>query len=308
MRFDLLRTEVNRRLASQHWNEALNLIQQSKFDDSSNVHHLMAWKIIAYLGLGEIYQSGLIFQEALNSRIWWSPELISEIPAWKELCEMPEYAQLVRINRNLQLDSQKNAKPELEITLPENLSKEPVPLLLCLHGRMSTSGLFKESWNTVLNFGWATALAQSSQLIAFKSYIWDDFSIAKREISSHIKLLIESAAFDSKNIFIAGFSQGADLALRLLNEKNSLFSGLLAIAPAFTITLDVPIIQKKPVVILTGENDERWYPKALEFKNKLVTAGSPVYYSSQKDCGHEFPEDYKEQIPNILSFLKNRNK
>jgi predicted esterase len=304
MRFDQLRNEINKNLASQGWTEVLDLVYQYETFLSSYQQHFMVWKIISLLGMRDIHGAASIFDEALKSGYWWAPNLINEIPAWTNLCEMPENFHLKQLNTKLYLESQKNSRSELEIFMPEKLSKKQFPVLLCLHGRMSTSELFKEKWNIVLNFGWATALAQSSQINAYKSYHWDDFSIAEEEISSHINELRKLHDLESNSIFIVGFSQGADLAFRIANNLNYPISGLLAVAPAFSQTTAFPILKNKPFVILTGERDERWYPLALSIHEKIIEAGAPVYFSSQKDCGHEFPVNFEEQIPKILSFLK----
>lgn len=303
MRFDQIRRVINSNLASQRWTEVLDLVNRYKESLPSYNHHFMAWKIMAYLGMSELIRAASVFDEALKSGYWWAPELIDEIPTWKKLCKMPEYIHLAQRNINLFLEGQNNSTPELEITIPEKPLKQQSPVLLCLHGRMSTADLFKDKWKTVLKFGWVTALAQSSQINAYESYHWDDFSIAEKEVNSHINKLRELPDLDSQPIFIAGFSQGADIAFRLANNINSPISGFLAVAPAFSLSLDTPILALKTSAILTGEKDERWFPRALRIQEKIIEAGAPVYFSNQIDCGHEFPDNYEEQIPKILSFL-----
>ncbi len=105
-------------------------------------------------------------------------------------------------------------RPELEVYLPEQ-AREPLPLLLALHGNLHNAARELGRWSGLLAHGWLVASAQSSQIAGPGRYVWTDRDKAERELKAHYDALRDEYPIEAGHFVVGGFSMGAETALAL---------------------------------------------------------------------------------------------
>lgn len=102
------------------------------------------------------------------------------------------------------------------LVLPPEAGSAEAPLLLALHGRGVEASKFGMHWRAAgIETDVLLAVPQSTQMLADGLFCWDDSSRAQSEILAALEKVAGAYSFNRRRIILAGFGQGADLAIRL---------------------------------------------------------------------------------------------
>ena len=185
----------------------------------------------------------------------------------------------------------------LVITAAPRTQGRVAPLLLVLHGATGNASLELERWQSATKLGWIVAAGQSSQPATEDGFCWDP----PRERVAQDLRLIAARLPPHGRIVVAGFSQGAWIALNLGLQADIVVSGsVVMIAPFAGPDSNLPAAWRRlRVSILIGEDDA--YRKRVELLGQELTKRDHhVSLEVVPGLGHAYPADFVGRLPNLL--------
>ena len=249
-------------------------------------------------------------QEALAAGTWWPPVILRDDPDYKTLQGLPGFEAVVHHCAELFDHACCHAHPQRLLLQPLDLPPgAPAPLLVALHGRGGNLNTDAALWSPASNQGWQVALLGSSQVVGQDAYCWDNRSLAEKEVIEQVDQIGQQAALKPTRVVLAGFSQAAGLVLRLALNGQIPASGVIAVVPASFSDDDFERLRHshhlagKRVVILASKNDDTWIKTANHLAALLESLGVPHLYTVYDGAGHDFPPDFRDNLPQYLAFL-----
>jgi predicted esterase len=243
--------------------------------------------------------------QSLARGMWWSEEQLRADPDLASLQGNPDFERLVIICRERHA-AQSRVAPQLLIRRPEGAG--PHPLLIALHGRGSSPAKEFHWWEPALGAGWLLALPQPSQLGSPKSYVWDDIEQSQQEIVGHCAGLMDKYPVDGRRVVVAGFSQGARLAIEMSLKGLLPVCGFMAVSPGKVVadSLDEWMAAGPPPAlrgrIVAGTRDAG-YPLVSTVHQRLEAAGISCELDVHEGVGHAYPPDFGNVLERALSFF-----
>ncbi len=245
---------------------------------------------------------------------------------WKTfegLKKRPEYKQalaLIRENRTKAWEefrqSVKTRKP-LVVLPPGHDGEAATPLLLVLHRRGGTPEEIAEVFKPAAARIGAVLVAPRS---IYKdpeggwtwggTYGWryqrEVVHEAVATVLAAAELVVKDHPIDQEKFFVAGFSQGADVALWVTQHQAFLIRGVLAIAPHDHELFERYRGSVRPIAprfyLLVGSKDER-LSDVLQIEDQILGANMPVKVRVIDGLGHELPKDPDEALLNGLNYM-----
>lgn len=175
-------------------------------------------------------------------------------------------------------------------------------------GLCSSRNPERKRWYKIQNFDIDGMRKQETTPVEQIAKLYNQAGAALKETAENLNLFIDEAqkqyGFNDNNTYIAGFSQGAMLAIwTALMRKNKLagcfsFSGLAAADKE----LDKQIISRPDVYLLHGKQDKQVLFKCLDFTaGWLKSEQIPVTTESFDNLGHEVAEPELDFMSDIIA-------
>lgn len=297
MDFKTFRGEVFRLYFDGACREALALIDEHAERFSDEGSDLYFWRACLACRAGAEAE-GLAWLEEARDRGYWYHEQILRDPDLAPLQD--QLAPVREVFQGRYAAAQAGARPLLKTWGPVG---EPRGLLLALHGAGGNieSVEVRDRWLPAVACGWRVALAQSSQVWAPGKYFWADRHKGMAEIADHLVALKAPS-----NTVLAGFSQGAGLALHAVLSGGLPVNRFLAVAPALRpdLVLSLLATRRHDVrgYIIMGEQD-RYCQAAVEVANAMQLAGLQCELELHSGLGHDFPPDFAAGLEHKLAVL-----
>lgn len=250
-----------------------------------------------------------LLREALDAGYWYAPVF------W----ESPELAALRGLDefKALRVDSDRRhasalaaARPELFVHLPEQ-AREPLPVLLALHGNLHDGQRELAHWLGLLRQGWLVASAQSSQVAGPNRYIWDDRRQAERELQAHYNALRDEYPLEAGHFVVGGFSMGAETAIALALRGVLPADGFIAVAPSGPLIRELDehgeLLAAPPPdglrgAIVIGSHDPM-VGNVTGLADRLEAAGVPLRLLIYDGLGHDYPPGFAQRLPELIEFV-----
>ena len=134
-------------------------------------------------------------------------------------------------------------------------------------------------WKHALSANVIVAVVQSSQPYSADSYSWNDLDRSQKDVIDVLTKLKSRFPIDNERVILAGFSQGAALAIYLALARPFSCRGFIGICPAPTVTpshaqeyasfLRASNARGLKGWIISGEKD-RFLPKIRPYHDNLV--------------------------------------
>ncbi|HEV2120988.1 MAG TPA: hypothetical protein VGS11_12900 [Candidatus Bathyarchaeia archaeon] len=272
--------------------------------------------------LGEPEEALQTLGKASKAGIWWPDQALLMEPDLESLQGRPEFKAIVAESQRLKQRALLAAKPGVIVLTPRNFSLEQRhPLLIGLTPRVGHPGDFAEHWVSVRNRGFLVAVPHSSQPFSSEEYCWDDPERSERDVVWAYKQIHNKYNIDPAKVILAGFSQGAALAIYLTLNRTFPCRGFIAVAasdwvapeskPAnqrehpseifssFTRTKNVSGLKG---VIIMGDRDP-FLPKIKKLLEGMVERGLNCKIDVVQNLGHEFPTDFERRLESSTNFL-----
>jgi predicted esterase len=253
-------------------------------------------------------------QNGLDKGYWWSENVMRKSPSWQPLQGDPDFERLAEIN--IAREKQEQGKGPQVFVKPPDGGFPPgkrVPMLVALHGNGDYAAHTLEGWDDVTRMDWMLAALQSSQVMGYHVYTWEDDEIINQEVPAQIEKLLEDYPVDVERSVLAGFSGGGMQALRLVMSGKVPFKRFLLLGPGsepMTRIDDAAACMDEAArggvrgAVLVGEHDEadivekvKWLVPALN------EGGVPTYVEVLPGKGHAYPGDGGAALERVLEFL-----
>lgn len=285
----------------------------AQFPDQANHLHVAASTQAAIQGDAET--AVRLLRETL-ARGYFVSELQWGDPDFDPIRENPDFMAVQAESARLRAAAQANARPELLTILPGVVIPDPVPLVLVLHGNLSSVRWHRAHWGTAARAGWLVALPQSDEVAGMDTegnlgYVWDDEPRATSAITGAFGALGRAYPLVSAQTVIGGFSRGAEMAVQMAVTGAVPARGFVAVCPGGPLSEEPD--QWEPIIaqghgrdlrglVIMGEMD-RFTAGTERMVELLKDAGVRVKFERHAELGHDYPAGFAERLPQILAGL-----
>lgn len=241
-------------------------------------------------------------EQGLADGHWWSPAWLRAEEDLVALRELPRFDAVMAECARRSAAVQAGTRPELFTAPPSHTPPDPgpFPTLVVLHGRGLNGADTLDLWAAPASAGWLVAAPQSSQPIGTEAFGWDDRELAAREVVDHLRVLESEHGADPRRLVLAGFSAGADVALRLAFGLVVDVRGYVVAAPS--------IREPEALLALAGDDPVRGamlvgdgdfvYPAARQVADALGAACELRVYPG---LGHDLPPTFSADLTEVLA-------
>lgn len=226
-----------------------------------------------------------------------------------KMADNPKFKKFAAENAKIGKEVNAKLKPEYEVVTPENYDKtKKYPIIIFCHGGGQSIKKCKTRWVSERMYkGRLVAFLQSGKMTSTDQYRWDLRGTALDEVKGLVEKIKSQYLVDESNIIIAGFSQGAYIALKVVQAQTFPVTGFIAGCPPGGPEISVE--EAKEIAergirgaIFTGTKDF-----AYEYSEKTMTnfrkANLPVLYEVTPEAGHEFLPDITGFINKAIEFI-----
>jgi|GEM_PF-3298656 len=213
------------------------------------------------------------------------------------------------------------AKKPLVVLPPKHDSETSMPILLVLHRRGGTPEEIAEVFKPVAaRIGAVLVAPRSIHKAAEGGWTWgtehgwryqrESVHEAVATVLTAAEGVVKEYPINHEKFLVAGFSQGADVALWVTAHQSILVSGVLAIAPR-----DYELFERyrgsiRPMApkfyLLVGSKDER-LADVLQIEDQVRGANMPVTVNVLDGLGHEIPKDPNDVLMKAMNYLLDRD-
>jgi predicted esterase len=288
---------------------ALKLAEGLAVKHPGQAVHTIFWKVCLNTRLGRIDEALDLMAKGLGEGYWWSERELRSDPDLEQLQGRQEFEKLMAVNKSLRSKAQAGSQPDLQVHVPDAGFSAPYPLLFALHGRGFTSENDDSPyWKQACSLGWLVALPRSSQFSWQGAHGWDDVELARAEILTHYEMLSSRYSLDLSRMVMAGFSQGAALAIHLTLSRIMPARGFFAVAPGGSVMdgLDALLHSARESgvrgYIVAGGKDLR-HESFVKLTALLKENNIPCVLEDHPEIGHEFTADFTASLEKGLRFL-----
>ena len=272
--------------------------------------------------LGESEEALQTFEKVSKDSIWWPDQALLVEPDLEPLQGRPEFKKIIAENQRFKQKALLTAKPGVMVLTPRNFSPdERHPLIIALTPRVGHPDDFAEHWASARDRGFLLAVPHSSQPISSEEYCWDDPGRSERDVAWAYKQVQSKYNIDTAKVIVAGFSQGAALAMSLTLNRTFPCRGFLAVAASDWVAPEnKPAIQRerpspgfdsfirtKDVAGLKGAvimgDQDAFLPKIKMLIEGMVERGFNCKIDVVQNLGHEFPMDFERRLELSTNFL-----
>jgi len=247
---------------------------------------------------------------------WSDADGLAGDPAFENLRGEAEFEKLMARARAV------GAEAVVVYVPPEVDRTRAVPLIVTLHGRGENPHMHIAWWRQAARRVRAVVVAPrgSVRLDNGISYAWGPReggrSAGTKEavvegfvttVNEAIDTAAKECVVDPKRVLLAGYSEGAAVALHVLTKAPDRFAGVWSMNAAVrplgeSIWKTATQGRKLRVYLLAGEQD-KFKASSEEVYEELVAAGIDSKLVISRGAGHEPPEDYENQQVAGIEYL-----
>lgn len=310
--FQALAREVLHRYHQGQYAEALDLVRAAFADHPGRAATLTFWAACLSCRLGQAEAALAALREGLARGLWWSATMLQD-PDLDLIRDRAAFQEVVAEGERRRQEAERTTPPDSLVLSPDTAAGgragQPPPLLLALHGAGRTAADDAPAWEALRRAGLLVALPQSSSPMSNDRYWWPDPGRAARDLAWAWERLGTTSPFDPGRVILAGFSQGATMALRLALEGRPIPArGVLAVAPAvrdpdaFAPLIPPARDRGLRAWFLVGEEDPLVGP-VRRLAGAMQGQGFPCRLVVLPGLGHDFPADFTARAVEAVRFL-----
>lgn len=302
------RAEVMFQLYREHkFAEALTVVDRLAVEFPDEPASTYFWRICLLSVSGETQKALDVMSLAVSQEMWWTETQLRSDSDLTPLQGNPTFEGLVETCKARQQATAQTTKPDLLVLQPKG--KGPFPMMIALHGRASSPERELQHWQPLVSQGWIVAMPQSSQPGSPNSYVWDDEWKSIRELNAQYFSIVRELPLDRSKIVVAGFSQGAALAMLFALKGTVYPRGFIAVSPG--------------AALLTSLEESVKTAQTRQLRGYLVIGGQDIQYETLKgiprildasdhiECkleehptmGHVFPENFEQTLEKALKYI-----
>lgn len=249
--------------------------------------------------------------QALDEGHWYGEQLLRQSPSWQPLQGDAAFERLAARSLSMMAAGAGELAPLLE---PPAGEPPPAgwPALITLHGNGGNPRLSLEGWRPAAG-GWLLVALQSSQAISSQQFVWDDQEQACADVVAQLAALRAAHPLDERRVVLAGFSRGAETALRLALTAAVAAQGVVLLGPGGPMSEDperwLPLIRGagasglRAAVVVGSEDESGLVDAALQLAPMLDDNGIPCHLEVVQGLGHAYPQGGAAALWRGLDFV-----
>ena len=251
-----------------------------------------------------------ILGEAVSRGFWYGAETMRQTPSWLGLQGDPEFERLADIciaRQTAAIDD-----PKIFVLTPE--TEKSHPLVLALHGNGDNGLHTLYGWNALLDMDWMLAAPQSAQAQSSDAFVWNDQSLALRQLVQQYQDLHKDYLVDERRVILAGFSMGGETALRLALIGPLPIKGFVLLGPGGPTIDDpeewIPSLKEargrnlRGYVLLGEQDDIVPHDRIRKLVDLLNKYGIPCQLEVIPHLRHGYPTDARPFFERALAFIE----
>lgn len=258
--------------------------------------------IVFYGGVGRVEDARKMLQKGFDKGNWYPKEYFSAF--W----DQDAYAEEREIWEDMRIESEMEAGVIYKVKEPRGFDiNKSYPVFISLHGWGEDLPLFEQFWDSEkLREAYLHVLIQSSQMVGYSQFVWNDRELAMDEITCVLNA-VRSRYKVADDILIGGFSQGATLAMDMAFSRNAFkVNGFIALNPSKLETLDEKNVQELrgqlKGCLLTGDQDKSLSDQQM-MAELFEKCGLEHLFLIKENFGHWFPDDLSERIDRCIEYM-----
>ncbi len=187
---------------------------------------------------------------------------------------------------------------------------EPRPLIVLLHGRGGRADNMSRFWRPAAQKIGAVLVVPEAFAAYGRGFQWGPPDDAFERVTQAIEFAAERHPIDRRRIIVAGFSQGAQVALSSAARDPGRFAGVVAIGScaAGGFGLVEPRYEDPPPIYIGIGSEDGSYDDCRPMAEVYEAAGFEVKLQVYQGYGHIFPENYTWEFTRALRFVLGRDR
>ena len=297
--------------------KVIKLWQKGKFEKAINIykkaiplfpgleHEIIFTMAQIYISAGEYKKSLDTLAKGQEKKLLYP--LWLSLPMWEPLKRYEKFIKIVKKNKQLQAEATAKTEPRVSVILPQNYSKEKkYPLLMVLHGWNGSIVTLNRQWESgIVRKEFLLALVQSSQVIQPDRFGWDSLQLGKKDLTRIYQKTIDTYQVDTKQVIIAGFSQGGKMALDIALNDVFPVTGFVVLQPGRSLSKDVgkenlEIILERG---LRGTIIDSQSPASSREQQRVTDLNRELGLTFRyviSGTGHWYPRDFFKQLDTAI--------
>lgn len=311
--FPRLRERVRELSDEQRYADAYRLVTDEGPQFTENESDVYYLRSCAAARMGDAELAVALLREALARGHWYGEVLLRQSPSWEFLQGTADFEEAAR-----ESTARRRAAcgPTRSLAMGHETGAEPYRAVVALHGNGGNAHESMSGWRGVVGAGRLLVAFQSSQWIARNRAVWDDEAVALRDVREQYAALTTDHRLDPDHLVVAGFSMGAETALRTALEGSVPARGFVLLGMAGPRTAHpaswLPFIEKRhrsglPLrgSFFVGADDDGGvrYEKLSALAGFLTSQGVPCEVEVLPGLGHAYPGDLLPHIRRALAFI-----
>ena len=250
-----------------------------------------------------------ILTEGMGEQSWY-PARFWDDGDLDTVRDAPEFIQLRKVSVARQAAAQEKVRPELLVVTPVGTGLHP--LLLALHGNLSSIKEEGHHWRVAAQHGWLLGAAQANRIAQPERFEWNNTAQTDQELAAHYAMLGRAYALDPERVVLGGFSMGAETSIRCVLANKIPARGFIAVCPGGPLTHEEPerwadlLTQREDravrgVIVVGGEEPGR--DNILALAERLKTSGITLKVVEYAGMGHDYPPDFPTRLLEWLEYI-----
>jgi predicted esterase len=243
---------------------------------------------------------------AVDHGFWGYPTLANDSDL-ASLRSDPEFAVLLaKVERNYQAEALKHP-PGATVRVPVGSPpQDGWAVLLFLHGRGANRGQYDKMADLATKLGIVGISVDGPVIIGENSYQWPTSNA--QDTDDYLQKVLakqKELKINSKQVYLEGFSQGAQHAAILLATHPEKYAGAIANSPGALAAMPLevrPSDQPRRLYLMVGDSDAGCKTMAAKFESLWKAANQPVQVFVYRG-GHQFAPNAEDEYRKAIQWV-----
>jgi predicted esterase len=302
--FAAARARILAAYAAGEYEAALDFTRAASLDFPDEDARTTYWSACLLARLHQADAALETLEAGVRRGLWWAPQTLETDPDFEALRAAERFRTVVDVSRRVQAEAA--ALPPREPILRSPPAGRPRALVVALHGRGQSAEDMVEPWAAASEV--LLVVPHSTQPFDPRTGCWDDPQRAEADVRRATESVAAVQGAGHLPLVVAGFSQGAGLALYLAARRRLPdLVGCVAVAPTAAWSRDLIgtgalSIGRLRFALLMGSRDPR-VDDGRQLAEQLRSGGADVQLEIVKGLGHDYPPSFGGWLPSAVDWV-----